>query len=125
MNSTTKANILVVDDDPQILKLIQAVLEEGGYTVFTADDGVEAIELLELQKSIDVVITDIMMPRKEGVGLIRSIRRNDKKMKIIAMTSLTDSEAVLNTAMAFGADATFKKPFDPRDLINKVDSLIS
>ena len=121
----TGASILVVDDDPHILDLLQVVLEEHRHKVFVAIDGNRALEILEKHKGIDLVITDIIMPGKEGIGLIRSIRMNDKNIKIIAITSATNYERILNTAMGFGADAALKKPFAINELISKVDLLIA
>jgi DNA-binding response OmpR family regulator len=117
------ATILVVDDDQQILSLLKAILEERGHTVFLAGEGNSALELLGRQPGIDVVITDIMMPMKEGIGLIRAIRRGNRKIKIIAITSVTNHEAVLHTAMEFGADDAIRKPFDIEKLADRVDSL--
>jgi CheY-like chemotaxis protein len=125
MTNAVKATILVADDDTFIQKMIKAVLEERGYTVFTANDGNQALELLERERNIDAVITDIMMPGKEGIGLIRSIRRNFGSMKIIALTAAINYETILNTAKLFGADLTIKKPFDIDEFIDDVDMLVA
>ncbi|MBN1309057.1 MAG: response regulator [Chitinispirillaceae bacterium] len=123
-NDCSKVNILVVDDDPHLRELTNDILNEYGFTVFTADGGDTAIELLEVHKNIDLVITDIMMPGKEGVALIRAMRNKNKKIKIVAMTGMINSATVLHTATVFGADAVFNKPFKIDELINKINSLV-
>lgn len=80
-------SILVVDDEARIRKMITRYLKEERYTVFEACDGIEAIEIMENQ-AIDMVILDLMMPRLDGEGFIKSIRKTSD-VYIIVLTAKT------------------------------------
>ncbi len=114
---TSGQTILVADDDRNCLSMIAIALQESGHLVATAANGIEALEQLRKNPSIAIVITDIIMPEKEGVSLIRSIRRQYGTMKIIAMTGSTNWEPIFAAASDFGVDVTLRKPF-------KIDRLL-
>ena len=116
--------VLVVEDDRMNSAMISAVLEERGYTVVVADDGDAGLRTLEKEGDIDVVITDIFMPNREGIGFIRAAKSRCPAMKIAAMTGAVNYESIFVTAQDFGADLTIKKPFDIDDFADKIDSLL-
>jgi DNA-binding response OmpR family regulator len=119
------APILVIDDDPQINSLLQEVLEFEGYQVITAQRAIEGLQYLEAT-TFDLVITDVLMPDKEGLETIREMRQRFPQTKIIAISGgLTKSGVdVLELAKRLGANSVLSKPFDVQDLIKSVRQLL-
>jgi DNA-binding response OmpR family regulator len=119
------APILVIDDDPQITHLLQDVLELEGYQVITAQRATDGLHHLE-KTTIDLVITDVIMPDKEGLETIREIRQRYPQTKILAISGgLTKSGVnVLDIAKRLGADSVLSKPFGVEDLIQSVRILL-
>ena len=118
-------NILVIDDESQIRNLLSEMLKKAGYSVIVAEDGKEGIKLY-LENSIDLVITDIIMPDKEGLEIIRELKRNYPDVKIIAMSGggAGTSEDYLSMAEKFGAQRILHKPFTMKDVLSAVSELI-
>jgi CheY-like chemotaxis protein len=125
METICMAKILVVDDEPEIRRLLRTWLEEERYEVFEAKDGVQAIELCE-QVQPDLVITDIYMPNKEGLGLIRKLRSGNSGAKVIAMTggSSIDSSDPLLVAEMLGAQLLVRKPFTNNEMLEAVARIL-
>ena len=109
--------ILVVDDDRQTREVVDAKLRQAGHTVSCAADGVEAIDLVR-GKLFDVVVTDILMPNKDGFEVIAELRRRHGGVRIVAMSGggRRNQEQYLKTASSLGAHATLMKPFSFSDL---------
>jgi len=112
-------NILVADDDPSIRHLYKLILDREGHTVFLAQDGVEALSQAQ-QHDINVLITDIIMPKKEGIETIVEIREVNPEIKIIAISGggRKGNQDFLRMAEMVGANYTLAKPFEPHDLLN-------
>lgn len=119
------APILVIDDDPQINALLQDVLEFEGFQVITAQRAIEGLQHLETTK-VDLVITDVLMPDKEGLETIREMRQRFPHTKILAISGgLTKSGVdVLELAKRLGAHSVLSKPFDVQDLVKSVRQLL-
>ena len=119
------AKILIVDDECEIRKMLQRVLGRSGHALFEASNGQEAIEQLQ-RESHELVITDIVMPEKEGLETIMQIRRDFPDVKIIAISGggRVGATHYLDMAQRVGADRTFAKPFDRTDVINAVRELL-
>jgi CheY-like chemotaxis protein len=119
------ATILVVDDERQVRTLLRRILETSGYTVIEASNGMEAINLYKAQKP-DLVITDMVMPEKEGVESIIELKRFDRDIKIIAISGggRMGPEEYLHLANKLGARFTFEKPFEVADLLHAVDQML-
>ncbi|HPG39339.1 MAG TPA: response regulator [bacterium] len=118
--------ILVVDDEPQILHLLRDLLEQNGYQVEEAANGEEALKLN--QKHIfDLVVTDIIMPGKEGIQTIQELRKKNTRLKIIAISGggHSASTVYLDMAEKMGANMTIAKPFDLNLFLNMVKSLLN
>jgi CheY-like chemotaxis protein len=115
------AVILVADDDPLIRTMMQKLLTRVGHTVLQAATGLEA-ELVVADQTIDVLITDIIMPDKEGLTLVRDLHKKLPHLKIIAMSGGGRSGAftVLDAAAQFGANTVLRKPFRGTELIEAV-----
>ncbi len=118
LQSDHSKTILIVDDEKSIRDVLITFFVEQGYDVLTANDGREGIALFQSNPT-DLVITDIVMPRVEGIETIRKIRKQSKTVKIIAMTGYVDS--YLKEAMILGADDSINKPFNTEDLMAVVD----
>jgi CheY-like chemotaxis protein len=113
--------ILVIDDDVVTRSLVRHFLTEAGYEVTDTDSGDTALQLLQTQ-SFDLVITDLLMPAKDGLQTILEIQRLPKKHKIIAISSggPTNSPRLLATAKRYGAVDALLKPLLPEQLIEAV-----
>ena len=104
-------NILIADDNATNLKLLRAMLEAEGHCVFTANDGLEALKLLDHEK-IEAVISDILMPRMDGYRLCLEVRKSEKfnELPFIFYTATYTSPSDSKAAMDLGADDFLKKP---------------
>lgn len=120
------ADILIADDDPEILRLLKMALNLEGHDVAVARDGQEAVNLAK-QKRFDVIITDIIMPRKEGIETIMEIKTLYPAVKIIAISGggRKGKMDFLRMAEMVGACDVLAKPFRPKDLLAKVENCLA
>ncbi|MFH1783782.1 MAG: response regulator [bacterium] len=116
--------ILVVDDDPFIQNLVVYNLEQEGYTVIQADNGMDALDKAKREKP-DLIVLDIMLPKMDGYKVSR-ILKFDKKYKEIPVLMLTAKaqEVDKETGMETGADLYMTKPFEPEALLKRVRELL-
>ncbi|WP_405079644.1 response regulator transcription factor [Paenibacillus chitinolyticus] len=114
-------HILIVDDDDKIAQLIEIYLQNEGYTVYKADNGLTALEIMA-QQTVHLVILDIMMPGMDGLQVCMKIR--EKQMTPILMISAKDGDLDKITGLMTGADDYVVKPFNPLELIARVKSLL-
>jgi CheY-like chemotaxis protein len=121
----TNAPILVIEDEEDIRQMICDILEEDGYSTFQASNGIEGLLLLRKVPEIRIVITDLLMPEKEGIALISEIRKDFPWIRIVAISGggIFIPENYLNRAKAVGADATLCKPFESCELLSIIDEL--
>jgi CheY-like chemotaxis protein len=120
------AKILIVDDDTCVQTTLCAILEEQGQEVYLVSDGREALRELR-EASVDLVITDILMPEVDGLELIRTLRRDFPKLKILAMSggsARLNGSDTLQLAGVLGADAVIHKPFTFNELNNIIQHLL-
>ena len=108
-------SILVVDDDPMIRQTVRSILELDGHAIMEADDGSCVLQVLD-ENRVDLVLTDILMPGWNGLRTISEVRRNNRDVKIIAMSGRGASCIHLDDASKLGADAGITKPFNPNEL---------
>ena len=113
------ANILVCDDDKDIVEAISIYLEQEGYVVFKAYDGLEAINILRSQP-VDLLIIDIMMPKLDGIRATLKIREYSSIPIIILSAKSEDTDKILG--LNIGADDYICKPFNPLELVARVKS---
>ena len=113
--------ILVVDDESRMRKLVKDFLQREGYSVLEAGDGMEAMDIFYEQK-IDLVILDVMMPRMDGWQTCREIRR-DSTVPIIMLTARSEERDELQ-GFEFGVDEYISKPFSPKILVARVGALL-
>lgn len=114
-------NILVCDDDKEIVKAIAIYLAKEGYNVFKAYDGNECLEILQKNK-VQLVILDIMMPKKDGIETINEIRKK-YSIPVIMLSAKSEDEDKIK-GLDMGADDYVTKPFNPQELIARVNSLL-
>ena len=115
------ANILVCDDDKDIVEAISIYLEQEGYVIFKAYDGLEAINILRSQP-VDLLIIDIMMPKLDGIRATLKIREENPLPIIILSAKSEDADKILG--LNVGADDYVTKPFNPVELQARVKSQI-
>jgi CheY-like chemotaxis protein len=119
------AVVLVIEDDEHLRRLLRTVLERAGYTVEEAANGAAGLKQFSIRPA-DVVVTDIIMPEKEGLETIIELKRDYPHVKIIAISgggAALDAQ-YLPSAKALGADRTLEKPFEPREVIEAVGGLL-
>jgi DNA-binding response OmpR family regulator len=123
MNKGSK-RVLVIDDNPDMRRTMQALLEIEGFTVSVAADGEEALRI-QNEFHADVVVTDIFMPGKEGIETIYELRKRFPQTKVIVMSGGLRAKGVdyFEVARELGAVKTLKKPFAPDELIDAVRQL--
>jgi DNA-binding response OmpR family regulator len=125
------ARILVIDDEEAIRSLVNRGLSNAGHEVVEASDGVEGTRLFE-ESHFDLVITDLIMPEKEGIETILDLRERYPEVKILVISGglsfggrAVDREGPLTDAKALGADACMAKPFGMQALVEMVGELVS
>jgi CheY-like chemotaxis protein len=113
---------LVIDDDELVRATVTSILESAGYAVVQAGDGQHGLKLFH-KHPVDLVITDILMPLKEGIETILEIRQRSPEVRIIAMTGggSIGAAPILDAAQQLGADAVLSKPFSKADLLGKIE----
>ncbi|HWI28976.1 MAG TPA: response regulator [Stellaceae bacterium] len=119
------AVLLVIDDDAGMRKLMVRTLTGKKHRVIEAENGREGLKLVEEHKP-DLVITDILMPQKEGIETIREVQERAPQTRIIAVSGggMSQNLMFLDVARAFGADAVLAKPFRPAQLLEMVEQVL-
>ncbi|MGA1867911.1 MAG: response regulator [bacterium] len=119
------ARILVIDDDIQMREMLRHKLEDEGYEVLDAPDGNVGMEFLR-EWDADLVITDIIMPEKEGIETILELKRDFPNVKVIAICGggRWGPEDYLRMAKGLGVHSTFSKPFKLHDLLDSIQDAL-
>jgi len=118
----TKSNhLLVVDDDPEIRRLLREYLERAGYRLSIAAGGKEMFSALE-QAPIDLIILDLMMPGDDGLVLLRKLRAHSNTPVVMLTAMGEETDRILGLEM--GADDYISKPFNPRELLARIKSVL-
>jgi CheY-like chemotaxis protein len=112
------ARVLMVDDDEMERVYAAEVLRWGGHEPVFAPDGATALKIFE-RGDIDVVVTDLAMPKLNGLALIREVLKLDPDARVVAISGATPEQ--LDEAKRLGAAYTFAKPWDPRELVQAID----
>jgi DNA-binding response OmpR family regulator len=118
-------HILVIEDEAQMRKLLRQVLEDAGYEVEEASNGLEGIRLYR-ENPADLIITDMIMPKKEGMETILDLKLEFPDVKIIAISGggRIGPEPYLQIAEGLGAERVFMKPFDIKELLAAVKEIM-
>ncbi|KAA3619493.1 MAG: response regulator [Calditrichaeota bacterium] len=117
--------IMIIDDEADIRGMLKKMLEREEYEVIVSSNGKEGLELFSKEPT-DLVITDIVMPEKEGIETITELKKHYRDVKIIAMSGGGNAgvENYLRMAKAFGANRTLAKPFQRIQLLTAVKDLL-
>jgi DNA-binding response OmpR family regulator len=117
--------VLVIDDDPVILQLLRVNFEMEGFVVLTAADGEEGIERTRTDRP-DVVVSDVMMPRMSGIELVAKLRADPATEDVpILLLTAKAQQTDIGAGLDAGADDYVTKPFEPLDLVDRVNRLLS
>ncbi len=119
-------NILVVDDESSILMLIEEALDSE-FNVLTADSAMEAFEITQ-NNSIDLIISDLVMPETNGIDMIMALKKTNPDIKILAISGgggITGRFDYLPIAKLIGAENTLKKPFTMSELKSSINDLLN
>lgn len=119
------AKILIIDDEESTRIMLRRLLEREGHTVFAAEDGKAGLRMFQ-ETGCDLVVTDILMPEKDGLELILTLRNQNPAVKIVAMSGGGKTGALdfLSLAKTFGAVATLSKPIEKEALRNAVNEAL-
>jgi len=119
------ARILVIEDDNEVREFLESLLGRAGYQTMAAANGKEGVELFHAH-AFDLVITDIIMPEKDGIETIMDMKRGNAGLKVIAISGggRAEPENYLHSARLLGADRTIKKPFTNEDILGAVNTLL-
>lgn len=115
-------NILVVEDDRNLRKLMQATLKQKGYITVAAENGEEALDKLDVEH-IDLVISDVMMPIMDGYELVKILRESKNEIPILMVTAKDAFEDKKNF-FSFGVDDYMVKPIDINELVLRVEAIL-
>ncbi len=114
--------VLVVDDDLSIRQLLQMTLQVENYEVVLAEDGAQALRILD-EDSVDLVVLDLMLPKIDGWKVCRQLREEENDIPIIMLTA-RDDEMDTIMGLKLGADDYITKPFSPRELIARIEAVL-
>lgn len=119
-----RAHVLVVDDEPHVARIIQMKLEQGPFRVTLAYDGIQALEALDRENDLRMVLLDIMMPHVSGLEVLARMRANDrtKELPCVILTA-AGHDAQRQRAMTLGATDFMTKPFSPKRLMHRTAEL--
>ncbi|MEM9216512.1 MAG: response regulator transcription factor [Cyanobacteria bacterium P01_F01_bin.150] len=124
-SSTDNKRLLLIDDDPNLILLVKDYLEFRGYEVMTAENGREALDMLD-KDTPDMIICDVMMPEMDGYSLVEHVRK-DSRMSWIPVLFLSAKGQSQDRVkgLSTGADVYMVKPFEPEELVAQVESSLN
>ena len=123
MSSTPKARILVVDDEEDLRKLLDAAVSKAGYHVTTAIDGSEAIAKVK-SATFDIALLDIQMPNASGIEVLKYLQLNSPRTKSIILTGYADLKYAME-AKEFGASDFIRKPYTLEDILRTLERVLA
>ncbi len=116
-------HVLLVDDNRELSNIIKTYLSQRGFNVMVANNGRDAMGMIEKARRIDVILLDLMLPDVNGLDMLRSIREHSKDVVIIIISGVKDLNTVIE-AMKAGADDYLVKPFRLGELENKINEIL-
>lgn len=121
----SQQTILVVDDNPDSITILQSILETRGYRVVVADSGTAALEKVQEEPRPDLVLLDVMMPEMNGLEVLQAIKETNAtaRVPVILVTAKTHDEDVLS-GYQYGADYYITKPFTAKQLLYGIDLVL-
>jgi DNA-binding response OmpR family regulator len=119
-----RAHVLVVDDEPHVVRIIQMKLEQGPFRVTLAYDGIQALEALEREDDLRMILLDIMMPHVSGLEVLARLRANDRTRGVpVVILTAAGHDTQRERAMTLGATDFMTKPFSPKRLMARTAEL--
>ena len=115
------ATILIVEDEPELVKILRSYLEAAGYTVVTASRGDQGLSLWERQRP-DLVLLDLNLPGMDGLDVARAIRRKDETPIIMVTARVEEADRLIG--LELGADDYLTKPYSPREVVARVRAVL-
>ncbi len=117
MTSESACHVIMADDEPHIGRIVQMKLEQGPFVVTLTYDGEEALDVVQAAERVDLLLLDLMMPRKTGLEVLRVLREQErfKSLPIVILTAGGNAQD-LRAAMQLGATEVLTKPFSPKKL---------
>jgi CheY-like chemotaxis protein len=120
-----RPRVLIVDDEKSILVTLGEFVEQAGFDVLLARNGLEALRIIE-ERHPDVVVTDIVMPEEDGLGVIRQMHTRFPDIPFVVMSGASfASDVHLSVAKAFGAASVLRKPFDRNELVEVLRRIVA
>ncbi|MEB3231858.1 MAG: response regulator transcription factor [Leptolyngbyaceae bacterium] len=123
-SSSDSKRLLLIDDDPNLILLVKDYLEFRGYEVMTAENGREALEMLEIDTP-DMIICDVMMPEMDGYSLVEHVRQDERMnwIPVLFLSAKGQSQDRVK-GLSTGADVYMVKPFEPEELVAQVEAAL-
>lgn len=116
-----KTRVVAIDDEEDILRLIRIKLSREGFRVITARDGAEGVKTI-LEKNPDIILVDVMMPKKDGYEVVTEIKKKmEHEAPVAIMLTSKSEEADMMKGLSAGADDYITKPFSPTELIERIN----
>ena len=124
-STSNPKKLLVIDDDPNLILLVKDFLEFKGYQVLTADNGRKALQIVQQEESLDMIICDIMMPEMDGYAFVEELRQepSTKWIPVMVLSAKGQSPDRIK-GLNIGADVYMVKPFEPEELLAQVNSTL-
>ena len=120
----SQINILVVDDELRMRKLIKDFFKQKNYNILEAEDGEEALKVYNDNKEkINIILLDVMMPKLDGWSVLRQIRQENKKLPVVMLTARAEEQDEL-FGFELGVDEYITKPFSPKILVARVEAIL-
>lgn len=118
--------ILIIEDDNEVREYLESVLSRAGYEVISAVNGKDGVDLFR-ENPADLVVTDIIMPEKDGIETIMDLRRANPGLRVIAISGggRAEPENYLHSAKLLGANRTMKKPFTNQEILDAIRDLLA
>lgn len=114
--------IMVVDDESRMRTLVKDFLKKKEFEVVEAEDGIQALELFQIHSDVDLIVLDVMMPKLDGFGVCKEIRKTSK-VPIIMLTARTEEADELQ-GFSLGVDEYITKPFSPKILVARIEAIL-
>ena len=122
MQNKTGRHILIIDDDPEIIDLLKDFFEGHDFNVGTASTGVEGLDYFK-ESLPELVVTDLLLPGEHGINVIKTIKEK-YFVPVIIMSSIYKEAEIKSLMEDYFVEAFFEKPFDLKDLLNKVNEIL-
>jgi len=123
--STSRARILVAEDEPHIRRILATMLESRDYEVVEFADGLPAIEYLEGDQKVDLILTDLMMPEADGLQVLEAVREMPERVNTpVLVLTAKGQDADRDSAFALGARDFITKPFSPKKLLARIEEIL-